>query len=222
MVATVEQPIKTSRSFVSVDVYATEIVDGRQSIILCECKWWKRPIDQNAINAFRTVMNDHGANKGYVISKNGFFPAAHNSSNYTNIQLVDWETFLEEFEATWLKRFFIPTVTIQLDWLITMVEPGEPAWRNQLPKNAQKKLDMLRVRYAGLASLAMMLSEHMVLVGGEIPKLPLKHRLKTDIVADLPEKITNALGYRELLLEMLKAARKAESEFHAIRDKYVL
>lgn len=221
LVATVEQPIQTTRSRVNVDVYATEIVNERKSVILCECKWWKTAISQEAINAFRTVVSDHGANKGYVISKNGFYPAAYLAANYTNIQLIDWETFLEEFEATWLDKFFIPTITERFDWLIEYIEPSEPDWLAQLPEKFQIKVDALKLRFAPLAILAMMMSEHMRLAGEKIPKLPLKTYLKSEITKDLPEKITSAFGYRELLVAMLKLEQTAHKEFHSIRDQYL-
>lgn len=221
LAATVEQRIRTTRSCVNVDVYATEIVDGRKSIILCECKWWKKAISQEAINAFRTVVSDHGANKGYIISKNGFYPAAHLAADYTNIQLVDWETFIEEFEATWLDKFFIPTITEQFDWLIEYLYPNEPAWLHQLPENAQDKVHALKLRFAPLGVLAMMMSEHMKLAGENIPKLPLRTHLKSEITKNLPEEITSAFGYRELLVAMLKLGQIAHKEFHSIRDQFL-
>src|SRR5213080_4807970 len=38
------------------------------AVYLCECKFWTRPVPQEVVHAFRTVISDAGAHRGFVIS----------------------------------------------------------------------------------------------------------------------------------------------------------
>src|SRR5687768_16642718 len=71
---TVEHPkhLETVRGGVDIDVFAVQLVDGRAVVVLCECKNWNRPVPQEVVYAFRSVMADSGAHIGYVISARGF------------------------------------------------------------------------------------------------------------------------------------------------------
>jgi restriction system protein len=58
------------------------------------------------IHSFRTVVSDIGANIGYIIAPSGFQSGSVNASEFTNIKLVTWEEFQNEFEETWLCVYF--------------------------------------------------------------------------------------------------------------------
>src|ERR1017187_8562655 len=60
------------RGSVDVDVLAEETHDGIVHRILCECKNWRTNVPRELVHAFRTVILDAGANRGYVISRVGF------------------------------------------------------------------------------------------------------------------------------------------------------
>lgn len=97
----VETPkkLQSVRSEVEVDVYG----ENTDIIIICECKYWESNIPQNVIFAFRTIVDDIGANKGIIISKKGFQSGAYSSIKNTNIDILTWYEFLEGYKEKYLK-----------------------------------------------------------------------------------------------------------------------
>lgn len=103
-----------ARDKADVDVVAVEIVNGRTNTILCECKLWKSSIPKNVIHEFRTVVEDGGANVGYVITSSGFERGALAAADLTNLRLVTWPEFQDEFHGTWVENHLRPEVTKRL------------------------------------------------------------------------------------------------------------
>ncbi|MBY3168702.1 restriction endonuclease [Rhizobium laguerreae] len=95
--------LKLPRGSVDIDVVAKEVNDGIQNLIICECKNWKTKIPREIVHAFRTVMSEIGANRGYIISRLGFQVGAHEAAEATNISLVTFEEFQERYFAKWYK-----------------------------------------------------------------------------------------------------------------------
>ncbi|WP_064966937.1 restriction endonuclease [Tenacibaculum ovolyticum] len=102
----VEKNITTARGNVEADVYAEENIDDRKYSIICECKYWKSNIPQNYIYSLRTIINDIGINKGYLITTSGFQKGAIKSSIYTNIDLLTWGEFQKDFFSSWYEHYF--------------------------------------------------------------------------------------------------------------------
>lgn len=61
--ATTPFEIDTARGKVEVDVYIESPYELVKHIV-CECKWWNTPVTQEKIHAFRTVVQDIGAELG--------------------------------------------------------------------------------------------------------------------------------------------------------------
>jgi len=116
----IEKRLDTARGTVQIDVYSEEVVNGRKYVILCECKHWKHSVPQNVIHGFRSVVADSGANLGYIISSAGFQSGAFSAADLTNVRLMTWSEFQEEFEATWierhLRRFFFENLGRIIDY----------------------------------------------------------------------------------------------------------
>lgn len=102
----IEYTINSLRGNYEIDVYAEEIIDDRNYRIICECKCWKSNIPQNVILAFRSILNDTGIEKGYIITTSNFQKGSHESSDSTNIKLFSWEDFQIEFFKSWYINFF--------------------------------------------------------------------------------------------------------------------
>ena len=85
----IEKKINTARGKVEIDVYAEETVKGRKYLIVCECKYWNKPVNQQIIYAFRSICSDIGAHYGLVISKVGFQSGAKETCQSTNIHLLN-------------------------------------------------------------------------------------------------------------------------------------
>src|SRR5215813_8551028 len=85
--------IATARGRVRIDVYAVKRSNPIPTIVLCECKYWNKAVDQNVIYSFRSVCADAGAHYGVVISKKGFQSGAVESREHTNIHLLTFKEF---------------------------------------------------------------------------------------------------------------------------------
>src|SRR5690349_14180800 len=64
--------VKLVRGAKEIDVLVRDPQITPPSIYLCECKFWSKPIPQETIHAFRTVVADFGAHRGFIISRIGF------------------------------------------------------------------------------------------------------------------------------------------------------
>src|SRR6266700_1257056 len=60
------------RGNVHIDVYARDTTREPNLTIVCECKQWQAAVPKNVVHGFRTVMDEIGANVGFIISANGF------------------------------------------------------------------------------------------------------------------------------------------------------
>lgn len=71
------------------------------SVYLCECKFWNRPVPQEVIHSFRTVLSDFGAHRGFMISRAGFQAGAKEAVKNTNLDLVTFEELQSLFFDRW-------------------------------------------------------------------------------------------------------------------------
>lgn len=95
--AQVNYPTKGARAAHDVDVYATFMRSGILCTWVIECKLWKTRITKEKVLALKSVIEDLGADRGIIVSEEGFQPGAQDAARGTNITLV---TSLEEFETT--------------------------------------------------------------------------------------------------------------------------
>lgn len=227
----IEKKIATARGEVEVDVYAEEEVKGRQNVILCECKHWKARIPQNVIHGFRTVMGDVGANVGYIVGTSGFQSGAFNAADMTNVELVTWEEFQDQFEPAWLEYQFAPVITKQLDPIMTYTEPLMPRWIDQVPEEDAQLFFSLREKYVAFGWLMMSCTTYAQQMNpGKYPQLPLRESFKNKAsklkpeqiewaMRGLPDALLDAQGYREFLEISLEYGIQGTAEFREIRDR---
>lgn len=98
--------IESIRSKIEVDVYAEEKIDNRKYTIICECKYWKSNIPQLHALALRTIVQDIGVNKAYIITTSNFQKGAFDSIENTNIELITWDEFQKLFFRSWYINYF--------------------------------------------------------------------------------------------------------------------
>jgi hypothetical protein len=152
---TIQKTIATARGKVEIDVFAKR--DNPSSmVILSECKYWNRPVPKSAVHAFSKVIQDYGANVGYIISKMGFNAGAYDAANFTNIQLLTWEEFKDIFEVEWLKGIST-RVRDEFRLLMDCTEPliATSVFKllDALPKGKALEFGRLRKKFAELGSL---------------------------------------------------------------------
>lgn len=84
-----------------IDVYARDEGVVPAATYLCECKLWKRAVPQEIVHAFRAVLGDAGAHRGFIISSAGFQRGAFEAARNTNIDLVTFTALQEIFFDRW-------------------------------------------------------------------------------------------------------------------------
>jgi restriction system protein len=219
MAVEVEKPVSTARGTVNVDVYAEEKVKGRRYVLLTECKNWARRVPQHVIHAFRTVVAESGANVGYIVSSGGFQSGALTAAELTNLRLVTWPEFQDDFEETWIENHLLPTVWERLDPLFSYTEPLVPRSFIEVDDAAVERLKALREQYCEFGWLMMTFTSIMhdfLDKRGDtrgVPTLPLRTRASKDLEASAPDSVLDALGYREFLTAALAYGETAIREF---------
>lgn len=214
--AEVEAPITLARGQAEVDVYAVETVRGRRNVIFCECKLWKATVPQAVIHSFRSVVADGGANVGYVITSSGFQSGAYTAADLTNIRLVTWAEFQNEFEKTWIDHHFRPQITERLDPLMSLIEPLPPRGFDALGDQERQRFLDVRAKYFDLGALAMGYSTYTAMFASDIGELPLRPRFAaTGLTQRLPDEILDATGYRDLLAIMIRRGEQAIAELRS-------
>lgn len=220
----VEKKIQTARGTVELDVYAEETVRGRKYVITCECKYWKSRIPQSVVHGFRTVVQDIGANIGYIISMEGFQSGAVTASDLTNLSLVTWQEFQSLFEDSWLEAHFTEVIGNKLCGLMTYAEPILPSWFDRMTDEDQDAFLSLKEKYDLFGILMQSLGPYIrKLKNQPIPKLPLRDQFKPDtILQTIPDHILDETAYRELLDASITHGEAALAEFRVFRDKYTV
>ncbi|NGP90249.1 restriction endonuclease [Fodinibius halophilus] len=218
----IEKIVETVRGEVEIDVYAEEIIRGRKYSIICECKNWKTAVPQQIIHAFRTVVGDIGSNIGYIISSGGFQSGSFRASELTNLKLLNWQEFQDEFEQSWYESYFSPTIADELGPLLTYAEPLLPRWFHDLPEEEKENYMSLKRKYEefGWAIMTFTPYSRMLRKDG-IPELPLVEKLPDDskILENVPQEILEQEAYQEFLDDAIVFGQEVIEKFRAIRDR---
>lgn len=98
----VQKNINTVRGEVNIDVYVEDPISTIPMVYLCECKYWKKSVSKNVVHSFRTVLNDFGANRGFIISASGFQGGAFEAATNSNVELVSWNEIQSLFKERWV------------------------------------------------------------------------------------------------------------------------
>lgn len=144
--ATVGKKIGTARGRVEIDVFAEKRADTKTTL-LCECKHWRSRVPQSVVHSFLSVVQNYGANTGYIISRAGFNSGAYRAARFTNIHLLTWDQFRQTFEKQWLKGIS-PRIRDDFALLMDCTEPiiATSAFKKaeKLSANRREKFKKLR------------------------------------------------------------------------------
>jgi hypothetical protein len=99
----VSKKVALVRGTKEIDVFVTDTEAEFKSTFLIECKNWNKPAHQETVHAFHTVVNDYGANFGFIVSKSGFQSGCFEAAENTNIKLVSLKDLEERFYKKWVK-----------------------------------------------------------------------------------------------------------------------
>lgn len=193
-----------------VDVLASEVHDGITTWIICECKNWSTNIPQDVVQSFRTVMQESGAHRGYVISKLGFQIGAVEAARSTNIELVTFEAFQDKYFDKWLAAQRC-VVEREVKGIHSYYEPpfGIPGMNLLNDEDERAQYYEVWRRYEFVVPILLMFSPF---IQRPPPPLPLDtSKLEAEGIV-VPEDLKAIAGYRELLQLLVGYAKGALAE----------
>ncbi|MFJ6382710.1 restriction endonuclease [Kitasatospora sp. NPDC092039] len=94
----VNEIIDGARGQHAIDVSARMGIIGVDILWIIECKAWNRRVPKERILTLQSIVNDIGADRGFVFSENGFQSGAIRAAENTNLTLTSLEDFRVEFE----------------------------------------------------------------------------------------------------------------------------
>lgn len=219
----IEKKVKLARGSKEIDVYAEENIDFRKYSIIIECKYWKSNINQDIIHGFRTVANDLGCNKAYIISTSNFQKGAYEAIENTNIELLTWNEFQSVFFDTWYSNFFCETITKKspsfddymiVDWFDDL-NPEDKLMYSNL-KNIITDINEITFYFYNSLTKKRLGLEY------TIPKLPLSEHLYKDEIyfCNLPDELLSESDFSKFLKLFIDFQNNIFNELKMLDKKY--
>lgn len=181
------------------------------------------------MHAFRTQINDIGANLGLVISKKGFQAGALSSAKYTNVELFTWNDFETMYESIWYTRYFLAQIYKISDVFIEYNEPiNSRVFRKAeaLPECLRQAFLDLRKKHFDMFTLCSFLSiNYLHSVSGQFDstlinmpsllQLPLSNNQRINTL-EISSEIKEVNSYKKLLYAINAYVSNAVSEFDEV------
>lgn len=123
--AKVDFTVAGARASHAIDVYATFLRSGILCTWVIECKLWKSRVTKEKVLALKSILEDLGADRGIMVSEEGFQSGAQDAARGTNITLVK---SLEEFAKTAI------AAAVEVPLALSVQRAGEPVY--QFPDQA--------------------------------------------------------------------------------------
>jgi hypothetical protein len=209
--------LQLPRGSVDVDVVADETVDGIIHHTICECKNWRVNIPKEVVHAFRTVMQETGANRGYIVSRVGFQSGAIEAAKATNIELVTFAEFQNVYFHKWINKR-IWDIEHQIEPFNTYYEPLGPPGYSQLQDDAERAAyDAVWNRYLFAGLMLQPFSPYLrVIRPHPFPEMPFNVSQWVAQGIVVPEDIQAATAYREFFEILINYAKKGLAELRAV------
>lgn len=216
--AKVEVDLPAPRGHVVVYVFATDEKSVDNIAYIVECKNWGSAIPKTVVHAFTTVMQETGANIGYIVSQYGLQSGAEEYTSHTNITGLTYQALQERYFNVWWRRYFCVVAASAADSVHQYVEPINSSRKRivaTLNSEAQTKLRKLQTNYAPFVLLVQIMD-----IGRVIPQYLSGPPIG---ICFFKEKIGELLGdpgyfkanyYRDLLVEVTSKLEAIEGEFN--------
>ena len=224
--AKVEVELPTPRGRVVVDVFATDENSVDNITYIVECKNWNSAIPKTVVHSFTTVMQETGANIGYIVSQNGLQSGADEYTRHTNITGLTYQALQERYFNVWWQKYFCVEAASAADSAHQYVEPIN-SFRERIvasmDSDSQTRFRELQARYAPFVLLVQIMD-----IGRIIPQY-----LSEPPIGGIDlykQKIGELLGdpnffksnhYRDLLSEVSCKLAAIEEEFNCVFGKNI-
>lgn len=217
-----DKKITTVRGAVNIDVYAEDSSSQPATIYICECKHWKSNVPKTVVHAIRTVVQDFGANWGFIISSSSYQSGAYKAAENSPVRLLTWDGFQELFVNRWVENYMIPRLWKEVEPLVDYTEPiNSRIFRkaDKLDTEKQQIFKQLRQKHMLLGFLPVpylvsKFAKGMV----RLPDLPLRKNaldLK-EMETNLPDDLLDATCLRDFVDILCKHAQEAIAAFDQV------
>ena len=112
--AVIEERVEGTRGIHDIDVFVTGSVYGIAFRWVIECKAWKNNIPKEKVMALISIVQDIGADRGFLLSEKGFQSGAVRAINNTNITL----TSIDDLECI-VKEDLAEAILSNFSWRVT-------------------------------------------------------------------------------------------------------
>lgn len=116
----VESSVHTARGRATIDVVAVDRDGAPVTTFFFECKHWRRRVPRSVVRSFRVVVEDYGANGGWIIALSGSQRGAREATNCTSIKCLTYEEFQDLFAVRWYRRYFVPQLEAAHDHIAAL------------------------------------------------------------------------------------------------------
>jgi len=96
--AIVNHKTDSARGSNNIDVYVTFEQYGVKCIWIVECKYWNSNVPKEKVFALQKIVENNGADRGFIISKVGFQSGTKEAAWKTNITLTSLEDLRENLK----------------------------------------------------------------------------------------------------------------------------
>lgn len=111
LTATVEKEVEGVRGLHAVDVFVEGSFHGIPFKWVVECKAWKSSVPKEKVMALAAIVQDIGADRGFLLSETGFQSGAVRATHKTNITLSSLEDL-----AIATEEHFVDATIGTLNW----------------------------------------------------------------------------------------------------------
>jgi hypothetical protein len=102
LTAAIEHKVEGARAAHEVDVYVEGKFHGIPFRWIVECKAWKSSVPKEKVMALAAIVQDVGADRGFLLSEAGFQAGAIRATSSTNITLSSLEELASATEANFI------------------------------------------------------------------------------------------------------------------------
>lgn len=215
-----EVVLKTPRGTVEVDVLAIDESSVDKIRYVVECKNWATTIPQHVVHSFTTVMQETGANIGFIVSSAGLQAGAERYTQNTNIIGLTFEKLQRRYFEPWWRGHFCKVVAARAEKVCFYTEPFNSTRDEALAALSSEQLEAFEAiqrRYAAFAMLMWQadLATMAPHLGQALPSSIEEYKRK--FVELIGEHLAfKSVYWRDLLQEMCERFAAVEEELHHI------
>jgi len=215
-----EVVLQTPRGTVEVDVFAIDELSVDKIRYVVECKNWAVAIPQHVVHSFTTVMQETGANIGFIVSKVGLQAGAVRYTQNTNIIGLSFDELQRRYFEQWWRRHFCKVVASCAEKVCFYTEPFNITRDKALAGLSTAQLDEFKGIQRKYCAFAMLMwqadlatiSPHF---GQPVPSSIEEYKNK--FVELIGEHLAfKSVFWRDLLEEMCEELAAVEEELHQL------